>query len=339
MSLLASATAPQTSGAFLIRSKCPTSTCGRHPEVPATRYQLQAVADCRFHPSNPLRFTDNKKRMRVTLLAFGLLRDQLPNPAGSLELPAGATVRDLLDRCRAVASANAGPWSSIAVAVNQEYVPATHPLADGDEVALLPPVSGGSPKAKPAQNPAPQAPTPNIALTHYSIDPAAITRFLKRGEDGAVVLFDGIVRNNSRGRRTLHLFYEAYEEMALAQMHRLAAQAFADYPIRDLAIVHRLGRLDIGETSVVIAVSSAHRAAAFDACRWLIDTLKQTVPIWKQEFFEDGAVWAQGDPFPPELTPHSAKPHKPAATPLSKKPAAKKASPKTVKPRKLERAR
>ena len=274
--------------------------------------------------------------MRVTLLAFGLLRDHLPNPAGSLELPAGATVRDLLERCRALTPANAAPWSSIAVAVNQEYVSAAHPLTDGDEVALLPPVSGGSGKAKPA---AQLASTPAIALTHYSIDPSAITRFLKRGEDGAVVLFDGIVRNNSRGRRTLHLFYEAYEEMALAQMHRLAAQAFADYPVRDLAIVHRLGRLDIGETSVVIAVSSAHRAAAFDACRWLIDTLKQTVPIWKQEFFEDGAVWAQGDPFPPALTPHSAKPHKPAATPLSKKPAPKKASPKTVKPRKLERAR
>ncbi|MGD0366961.1 MAG: molybdenum cofactor biosynthesis protein MoaE [Acidobacteriaceae bacterium] len=274
--------------------------------------------------------------MRVTLLAFGLLRDHLPNLAGSLELPAGATVRDLLERCRALTPANAAPWSSIAVAVNQEYVSAAHPLTDGDEVALLPPVSGGSGKAKPA---AQLASTPTIALTHYSIDPSAITRFLKRGEDGAVVLFDGIVRNNSRGRRTLHLFYEAYEEMALAQMHRLAAQAFADYPIRDLAIVHRLGRLDIGETSVVIAVSSAHRAAAFDACRWLIDTLKQTVPIWKQEFFEDGAVWAQGDPFPPALTPHSAKPHKPAATPLSKKPAPKKASPKTVKPRKLERAR
>jgi molybdopterin synthase catalytic subunit/molybdopterin converting factor small subunit len=276
--------------------------------------------------------------MRITLLAFGLLRDVLPSPAGSLELPAGATVRDLLDRCRALAPASAAPWSSIAVAVNQEYVPATHPLADGDEVALLPPVSGGSPKAKPAPTPAPQA-SPTIALTHYSIDASAISRFLKHGEDGAVVLFDGIVRNNSRGRRTLHLFYEAYEEMALAQMRRLAGQALADFPIRDLAIVHRLGRLDIGETSVVIAVSSAHRAAAFDACRWLIDTLKQTVPIWKQEFFEDGAVWAQGDPFPPELAAHSAKPHKPAAKRLAKKPAPKKLRVPSAKSSKPERVR
>ncbi|MGB6160521.1 MAG: molybdenum cofactor biosynthesis protein MoaE, partial [Acidobacteriaceae bacterium] len=205
-------------------------------------------------------------------------------------------------------------------------------------VALLPPVSGGSPKAKPAEKPAPQS-SPTIAITHYSIDPAAITRFLKRGEDGAVVLFDGIVRNNSRGRRTLHLFYEAYEEMALSQMRRLAARALADFPIRDVAIVHRLGRLDIGETSVVIAVSSAHRAAAFDACRWLIDTLKQTVPIWKQEFFEGGAVWAQGDPFPPELTPHSAKPHGTTTNPLVKKAAAKKTRPKSAKSHKAERVR
>ncbi|MGB9029254.1 MAG: molybdenum cofactor biosynthesis protein MoaE [Acidobacteriaceae bacterium] len=269
--------------------------------------------------------------MRIALLAFGVLRDRLGTVGGSFELHSGSTVADLIDLLSVAFPANTVPWSAIAVAVNQEYVSATHLLADGDEVALLPPVSGGSRKAKPAQKPASQT-TPNIALTHYSIDASAITRFLKHGEDGAVVLFDGIVRNNSRGRRALHLFYEAYEEMALDQMRRLAAQALADYPIRDLAIVHRLGRLDIGETSVVVAVSSAHRAAAFDACRWLIDTLKQTVPIWKQEFFEDGAVWAQGDPFPPELTPHAAKPH-------SKKPARKKASPKSAKSRKPERAR
>jgi molybdopterin synthase catalytic subunit/molybdopterin converting factor small subunit len=276
--------------------------------------------------------------MRVTLLAFGLLRDHLPNPAAPLELPAGATVQDLLDHCRALAPANAAPWSSIAVAVNQEYVPATYPLADGDEVALLPPVSGGAPKSKkpaPTARPANPPPTaPTIALTHHPINPAAIVRFLKRGEDGALVLFDGVVRNNSRGRRTLHLFYEAYEEMALAQIRFLAAQALADYPIRDLAIVHRLGRLDIGETSVLIAVTSAHRAAAFDACRWLIDTLKQTVPIWKKEFFEDGAVWVQGEPFPPHLTPQ-AKPsvRKIAKSATKKAAAAKKTTTKAAKPR------
>lgn len=128
---------------------------------------------------------------------------------------------------------------------------------------------------------------------------------IKAGADGAVCLFDGIVRDNTRGRRTLHLDYEAYEEMALKQMHALRAEAIARFGVREVAIVHRLGRLGIGETSVLIAVASAHRGVGFDACRWVIDTLKQTVPIWKKEQFEDGAVWADGEPFPEALLPGS----------------------------------
>ena len=119
--------------------------------------------------------------------------------------------------------------------------------------------------------------------------------------NGAAVVFEGIVRNNTRGRRTLYLDYEAYEGMALKQMQSVADKACSEFKIRDVTLVHRLGRLEIGETSVLIAVSSAHRAAAFDACRWLIDTLKRTVPIWKKEYFEDGAVWADGEPFPAEI--------------------------------------
>jgi molybdopterin synthase catalytic subunit len=124
---------------------------------------------------------------------------------------------------------------------------------------------------------------------------------IKRGEDGAVVAFDGVVRNNTRGRRTLYLDYEAYEEMALRQMEGLADRAIAEFAVRDVMIVHRLGRLEIGETSVLILVASAHRAPGFEACRWIIDTLKKTVPIWKKEYFEDGAVWADGEPFPAEI--------------------------------------
>jgi molybdopterin synthase catalytic subunit len=124
---------------------------------------------------------------------------------------------------------------------------------------------------------------------------------VKRGEDGAALVFEGVVRNQTRGRKTLYLDYEAFEEMALQQMESLASQALQQFQIRDVAIVHRLGRLEIGETSVLIVVASAHRAAAFDACRWLIDTLKRTVPIWKKEHFEDGAVWADGEPFPTEI--------------------------------------
>ena len=115
------------------------------------------------------------------------------------------------------------------------------------------------------------------------------------------MVFDGIVRNHSRGRRTLYLEYEAYEKMALDALEALATEAKTRFEVRDCAIMHRLGRLEIGETSVLIVVASAHRAAAFDACRWIIDTLKRTVPIWKKEHFADGAVWADGDPFPPNV--------------------------------------
>jgi molybdopterin synthase catalytic subunit len=140
-----------------------------------------------------------------------------------------------------------------------------------------------------------------IELTRERIEAPGIVAAMKAGEDGAVVVFDGIVRNHTRGRKTLFLEYEAYDEMALAQMRALAEKAIADFGVRDAAVVHRLGRVEVGETSVLIVVVSAHRAVAFEACRWIIDTLKKTVPIWKKEHFVDGAVWADGDPFPEEL--------------------------------------
>ena len=140
-----------------------------------------------------------------------------------------------------------------------------------------------------------------IVDTPVAVD--AIVTEIKAGSDGAICTFDGIVRDNTRGRKTLYLDYEAYREMALEQMKSLATEATARFGVRDVAIVHRLGRLTVGETSVLIVVASAHRGAAFDACRWLIDTLKKTVPIWKKEQFEDGALWADGEPFPDEIVP------------------------------------
>ena len=124
---------------------------------------------------------------------------------------------------------------------------------------------------------------------------------IKAGPDGAVCTFEGIVRDHTRDRQTLYLDYEAYRDMALAQMQALAAEAVEKYKVRDIAILHRLGRLQISETSILIVVASAHRGAAFDACRWLIDTLKKQVPIWKKETFVDGAVWADGEPFPESI--------------------------------------
>src|SRR5580704_8533701 len=141
-----------------------------------------------------------------------------------------------------------------------------------------------------------------VEITDDVIPAAEIAEEIKAGPDGAVCVFDGIVRDNTRGRKTLYLDYEAYREMALEQMRGLASEAVTKFGVRDVAVVHRLGRLVVGETSVLIVVASAHRGAAFEACRWLIDTLKKTVPIWKRETFEDGAVWVDGEPFPEELT-------------------------------------
>ena len=135
-------------------------------------------------------------------------------------------------------------------------------------------------------------------LVQAAIEPAALVWHVRGGKDGAIVAFDGFVRNESHGRATKYLEYEAYEPMALAKMREVGAQIHQRFAIHRLAMVHRLGRLDIGETSVFIAVSAPHRGAAFDACRFAIDTLKRTVPIWKKEYFQDGAIWADGE-IPP----------------------------------------
>jgi molybdopterin synthase catalytic subunit len=226
--------------------------------------------------------------MRVTVLFFGVLKEMLGGESQLLDLPHGATVNAVLRHYSERLPKQPKLWPSLAVAVNQSYALGSCVLRDGDEVALLPPVSGGSS-------------APIVSLLREPIASASVVAAVKQGEDGAVVVFDGIVRNHTRGRRTLYLVYEAYEDMALRMMHELALQAVAEHGVRQVALVHRLGRLEVGETSVLIAVSSAHRAQAFEACRWLIDTLKKTVPIWKKEHFEDGAVWADGEPFPPEL--------------------------------------
>ena len=232
--------------------------------------------------------------IQVRVLCFGVLKDWFGATA-TVELPQGASVADLLARLRATHAA-APALRGIAVSVNAEYAAATHILRDNDEVGLLPPVSGGT--DAPAQT-AEEA--IHIALTREPIHAEPLIAAAKRGEDGAVVVFDGIVRNNTRGRRTLHLDYESYEEMAVKQMQQLAAEARTRFAVRQVTMIHRLGRLMVSETSVLIVVASAHRGAAFDACRWLIDTLKKTVPIWKRETFADGVVWADGEPFPAAL--------------------------------------
>lgn len=235
--------------------------------------------------------------IQVQVLLFGVLKDWLGAETATVEVPEGATVAELL----AQLSAEHGgvQFKGIAVSVNAEYAQAGQMLRAGDEVGLLPPVSGGS--GEMGKDLKDENPGGSARLTREPIDAARLAAEARQGEDGAVVVFDGIVRDNTRGRKTLHLDYEAYEEMALKQMGELAVEARTRFGVREVTIVHRLGRLMIGETSVLIVVASAHRGQAFDACRWMIDTLKRTVPIWKKETFLDGVVWADGEPFPEGL--------------------------------------
>jgi len=249
--------------------------------------------------------------MQVRVLFFGVLKDLVGQAEDSLSLPERAILRDVLSYYEARIPQLKTLSSSIAMSINQQYARPESKLQPQDEVALLPPVSGGSQDATVDHA---VGRTPWVKITRERIDTAALLKRIKCPADGAVVVFEGIVRDNSRGRRTLFLDYEAYEEMALKQMQSLVEQALSRFPIREALIVHRLGRLAIGEASVVIMVASAHRAAAFDAARYLIDRLKQTVPIWKKEHFADGEVWADGEPFPRELAGcESSRPEKPAS--------------------------
>jgi MoaE-MoaD fusion protein len=230
--------------------------------------------------------------MRVRVLFFGQLKEIVGRGEEYAELVDGARLEDLFARYGQRYPKLAGFRSSVVASVNQSLADWASPLAMGDEVAFLPPVSGGSGATAVAPGEI------VIELVRKQIQTADVTARLKAPRDGAIVVFEGIVRNESGGRRTLYLEYEAYEAMALKQMGVIASAMRDQLGADSVALVHRLGRLEIGETSVLIAVTSAHRRAAFEACRYGIDTLKRTVPIWKKEYFEDGAVWAEGE-IPP----------------------------------------
>ncbi len=224
--------------------------------------------------------------MRVRVLFFGQLKEITGVAQEEAELSEGARVEDLFERYGRRFPRLSDFRASIAASVNQEYSSWRAPLTAGDEVAFLPPVSGGQQTAIDEDI---------FQLVREPIRPQELLEGLKAPEDGALVVFDGFVRNNFKGGKTLYLEYEAYEPMAYAKMREIGAEIRLKFSIHRLAIVHRLGRLEIGETSVWIAVSAAHRGAAFDACRHAIDTLKRAVPIWKKEYFAGGAVWADGE--------------------------------------------
>lgn len=217
----------------------------------------------------------------VTVLCFAYLRELFGTRLFTQELPPDATLDDLWTELVNRQPSLAKHRATVVVSVNQEYAPATTRLHDGDEVALLPPVSGGNMDG-------------DCTITEEPLDTAQISRAVARSCDGGVVTFEGIVRDNSDGRSVRFLEYEAYPAMAIARMEAIAADAAQRWPGTRLVMVHRVGRLQIGEASVVVVASSPHRREAFEACQFGIDTLKQTVPIWKKEFFADGTVWKEG---------------------------------------------
>jgi len=256
--------------------------------------------------------------MQVNVLFFGMARDLAGVAEERLDIAEGGHLGDLWRQCQARFPRLGEIADSLVTAVNQEIAEGSQPLREGDEVGFLPPVSGGTgddrsglpllsrgasqvaPDSSPVSggkgdDPSEISKSYSCRLTRQPIPTHHLAQSLEAPEDGAVVAFEGMVRNHSRGKRTLYLEYEAYEPMALAKMEEIAREAKQKFAIDRIGVIHRLGRLEIGETSVAIIVTAAHRRAAFEACRYAIDRLKQIVPIWKKEYFEDGAVWAEGE--------------------------------------------
>ncbi|HLJ47280.1 MAG TPA: molybdenum cofactor biosynthesis protein MoaE [Bryobacteraceae bacterium] len=229
--------------------------------------------------------------MRVKVLFFGILRDIVGRSEEQIELDEGASLGSVFEHYAHKFPRMGGMAASIVLACNQQFSDRSAPVVDGDEVAFLPPVSGGSGKY-----------THEIAdercffaLTREPIDAAGLARQILRGEDGAIVNFEGVVRNNTKGRPTQFLDYECYEAMAIKVMADIGRAIAEEHAIGRIAMVHRLGRMEIGETSVAVVVAAPHRRPAFDAALEGINRLKKLVPIWKKEHFADGEVWVEGE--------------------------------------------
>jgi len=235
------------------------------------------------------------EKIKVRVRAFASLRRALGAANLSLDLPPGATVAYMLEHLGANYPA-AGPYLSRAlVAVNHDYVDREQTLASGDEVAVFPPVSGGTDDtAHPAKA------VTYVALSAAPLDALTISGTVAEPGIGAVVTFAGVVRDNNLGRQVRYLEYEAYPEMAEAKLRQVAGEARERWPgIWGVAIVHRTGRLEIGEVAILVAISAPHRGdGAFEAARYIIDRTKEVVPLWKKEVWVDGEEWLEGDYAP-----------------------------------------
>ena len=235
---------------------------------------------------------------RLTIKLFATLRERARASELSREFPEGTTVGEIWGRLLGEFPALGGHHDGVAFAVNQEYVNEDFRPRNDDEVAFIPPVSGGV-DTPPSSNAKWIGP---VTIGRGPVDIEALERAVTDPSAGATVTFAGTTRNGNAGRRVLRLEYEAYEPMALSEMRKLAREAGERFNIVRIAIQHRVGFVEIGETSVALAVSAAHRAEAFDACRFAIDRLKEVVPVWKKEYFEGGEVWIGCQTsHPPEL--------------------------------------
>ena len=234
--------------------------------------------------------TSNK--MQVRLLFFATLKDIVGARQMQVDVPAGSTVSDVLSHLEGTYPRIKDYRRVVLTAINEEYVDQAARVQDGDEVAIFPPVSGGAVESDTLII---DRPGELYQITRDVIDAQKIARQMLRPADGAICVFEGVVRNNSNGKRTLHLVYEAYDTMAVKKLEEIGIFVRQAWEIGCIAMVHRLGHLDIGETSVAVIVTSPHRRAAFDACHYAIDKLKKVVPIWKKEFFEDGELWIEGN--------------------------------------------
>ena len=232
--------------------------------------------------------------MRVTVLFFGILKDLIGRSQDDLELPEGARLETVFEHYASQFPRLREMADSVAIAHNHEFADHDAALGDGDEVALMPPVSGGAAGSPPWLASAGEE-SSFYALTEEPIDIPVLKQRLVQGEDGAVVAFEGVVRNHSGGRKTLFLDYECYVPVAMNKMQEIGRQILETYPIRGITMVHRLGRLEISETSVAILVTAAHRKPAYESSLEAINRLKRLVPIWKKEHFEDGEVWVEGE--------------------------------------------
>jgi len=222
-----------------------------------------------------------------------MTKDFTGRSSDELELGDGACLSDVFDHYALRSPGLRDFAASIVLARNQEFSPPGTRLSEGDEIAFLPPVSGGSGSVYTHEIVDEEGHF--FALTRQPIDTRAVTARLLRGEDGAVVNFEGVVRNNTKGRATRFLDYECYEAMAIKLMAQIGREIAGSHAIGRIALVHRLGRMEIGETSVAVIVTAPHRKPAFDASLEGINRLKKLVPIWKKEYFADGEVWVEGE--------------------------------------------